>query len=76
MGHDVRYEFIIKGPVGPSVASVPPQLRSTPYPTGGTSLFGPVQDEADVPTVLQTIAGLGLTVVEFRRLRGSIFSRR
>ena len=65
---DVRYEFIIKGSVGPSVASVLPQMRWCTYPTGGTSLFGPVQDEADVLTVFQALAALGLTVVEFRRL--------
>ena len=64
---DVRYLFIIKGPVGSCVASVLPQMRSSSYPTGGTSLFGPVQDEA-VLTVLQSLAALGLTVVEFRRL--------
>lgn len=64
----MRYEFIIKGSVGSSVASVLPQMRSRSYPTGGTSLFGPVPDEADVLTVLHSIAALGLTVVEFRRL--------
>ena len=65
---DVRYEFIIKGSVGSSIGSVLPQMRSRSYPTGGTSLFGPVRDEADVLTVLHSIAALGLTVVEFRRL--------
>lgn len=65
---DVRYLFIIKGSVGSPVASVLPQMRSSSYPTGGTSLFGPVQDEADVLAVLQSLAALGLTVVEFRRL--------
>ncbi len=64
----MRYEFILKGSVGSSVVSVLPQMRSSPYPTGGTSLFGPAQDEADVLTVLQGIAALGLAVVEFRRL--------
>jgi hypothetical protein len=65
---DVRYEFIIKGSVGESVVAVLPQMRTSSYPTGGTSLFGPVRDEADVLAVLQSIATLGLTVVEFRRL--------
>ena len=64
----MRYEFIIKGSVGQSVVSVLPQMRTSSYPTGGTSLFGPVHDEAAVLTVLQSIATLGLTVVEFRRL--------
>jgi hypothetical protein len=44
----VRYEFIIKGSVGQSVVSVLPQMRTSSYLTGGTSLFGPVHDEADV----------------------------
>jgi len=31
-------------------------------------LFGPVQDEADVATLLARLADLGLSVVEMRRL--------
>lgn len=54
----MRYEFIIMGSVGSSVVEVLPQMRSSSNPTGGTSLFGPVQDEADVVTVLQSIARL------------------
>ena len=44
------------------------RLSSTPYPTGGTVLFGPVQDEADVATLLARFADLGLSVVEMRPL--------
>ena len=51
----MRYEFIIKGSVGPSVVSVLPQMRTSSYPTGGTSLFGPVHDEADVLTATRAL---------------------
>jgi hypothetical protein len=43
-------------------------LASTTFPTGGTALFGPIQDEADVFTMLARIVGLGLSVIEMRRL--------
>lgn len=64
----MRYEFIVKGPVSGAVAAALPELASTTFPTGGTSLFGPVQDEADIMTMFARISGLGLTVVEMRRL--------
>jgi hypothetical protein len=64
----MRYEFIVKGPVSSAAALELPELASTTYPTGGTALFGPVQDEADVFTMLARILGLGLSVIEMRRL--------
>jgi hypothetical protein len=45
-----------------------PELSSTPYPTGGTILFGPVRDEADVSSLLARFSDLGLSVVEMRQL--------
>ena len=51
----MRYEYIIKGSVGQSVVSVLPQMRTSSYPTGGTSLFGPVRDEADVLTATRAL---------------------
>ena len=48
----MRYEFIIKGSLSDDVMAALPELSSTPYPTGGTVLFGPVQDEADVATLI------------------------
>jgi hypothetical protein len=45
-----------------------PELAATPYPTGGTVLFGPVQDESDVSSLLARFSDLGLSVVEMRRL--------
>ena len=64
----MRYEFIVKDAVPGDVAVELPELRRTSYPTGGTSLFGPVRDEADVHTLLARINALGLSVVEMRRL--------
>jgi len=64
----MRYEFIIRDSVPGDVAEELPELGATCYPTGGTSLFGPVRDEADVETLLARLADLGLSVVEMRRL--------
>jgi hypothetical protein len=64
----MRYEFIVRDRVLGDVAAQLPELSVTPFPTGGTSLFGPVRDEADVSTVLARLHALGLSVVEMRRL--------
>ena len=64
----MRYEFIVKEAVRADVAAELPELCGTQYPTGGTSLFGPVRDEADVETLLARIIHLELSVVEVRRL--------
>jgi hypothetical protein len=64
----MRYEFIVKEAVRADVAAELPELCGTHYPTGGTSLFGPVRDEADVETLLARIIHLELSVVEVRRL--------
>lgn len=64
----MRYEFIVEGCVTESVQQQLPELSATDFPTGGTALFGTVQDEADVLTLYQRISGLGLSVVETRQL--------
>jgi hypothetical protein len=64
----MRYEFIVKDTVSGDVAVELPELCGTSYPTGGTSLFGPVRDESDVETLLARLGSLGLSVVEMRRL--------
>ena len=56
----MRYEFIVKDTVPGDVAVELPELCGTYYPTGGTSLFGPVRDEADVETLLARLGDLGL----------------
>ena len=64
----MRYEFIVNGLVSDAYASELPELASTPYPTGGTVLFGPIQDEADAFTMRARILSLGFSVIEMRRL--------
>ena len=43
-------------------------MAATTSATGGTALFCPVPDAADVLTILARITGLGLCVIEMRRL--------
>lgn len=64
----MRYEFIVSGTVPDHVAADLPELARASYPTGGTSLYGPVRDEADVTTVLTRILHHGLSVVGVRPL--------
>ena len=64
----MRYEFIVKDTVPGDVAVELPELCGTSYPTGGTSLFGPVRDASDVETLVARLADLGLSVIEMRRL--------
>ncbi len=64
----MRYEFIVQGEVPDDVLLELPELAATPYPTGGTALFGPVRDGADVRTILARIESLGLHIVEVRTL--------
>ena len=64
----MRYEFIVRDVVSDVVAAELPELAYCAFPTGGTSLFGSVQDEADVLTLLARLRDLGLTVVEMRQL--------
>ena len=67
-GWPVRYAFIVRDSVTDKVVAELPELSSTAYPTGGTALFGPVRDEADVSSLLARLGALGLSVVEWRQL--------
>ena len=64
----MRYEFIVSGDVPDEVAAELPEMTLASYPTGGTSLYGPVRDESDVTSVLALILHLGLSVVDVRPL--------
>ncbi len=64
----MRYEFIVAGTVTEAAEAELPEMSSAPYPTGGTTLFGPLQDEADALSLLARINALGLAVVEMRQL--------
>ena len=64
----MRYQFIVAGRLSDDLTAALPELTAMPYATGGTSLFGPVIDEADVSTLLARMQDLGLSVVEVRPL--------
>jgi len=64
----MRYEFIVRDVVSEDVAAELPELAYCAFATGGTSLFGSVQDEADVLTLLARLHDLGLSVVEMLQL--------
>ena len=64
----MRYQFIVTGSVSEADEAELPEMTCTTYPTGGTTLFGPVLDEADVSTMLARIRDRGLSVIEMRSL--------
>ena len=64
----MRYEFIVTTKVSEAVLTALPELSATTSPTGGTALFGPVRDDADVATLLVRLSDLGIRVVEMRQL--------
>lgn len=63
-----RYEFLLPGNVSCSVVAAFPELSVTAGVAGGTVLFGPVQDAAELRGFLDRFEALGLTVLELRRL--------
>jgi hypothetical protein len=64
----MRYEFIVRDTVSDDAATELPELSSTCHPGGATSLYGSMQDEADVLTILTRLRHLGLSVLEMRQL--------
>jgi len=64
----MRYQFIVQHPVSDEIALQLPDMCVTSYPTGGTAVFGPVRDEADVWSLLARISALGLSVVDVHPL--------
>ncbi|WP_345201634.1 hypothetical protein [Fodinibacter luteus] len=64
----MRYQFIVVGSVPDTIAEQVPEMASAPFPPGGTALFGPVQDEADILTMLARLVSLGLSVIDMRPL--------
>ena len=64
----MRFEFIVRGTVSKEAMAALPELSASPFPTGGTVLYGPVRDDSDVATLLVRITSLGLSVVEMRPL--------
>ncbi|MGY1669049.1 hypothetical protein [Geodermatophilus sp. SYSU D00710] len=64
----MRYEFLLPGRVPESVAAAFPELAVGRSATGGTVLFGPVEDRAHLHGLLDRFRHLDLAVVEFRQL--------
>ena len=64
----MRYEFLLSVQLSGMARAAFPELKSGPGPTGGTALWGAVDDEAHLTELLARFAHLGLTVVEMRQL--------
>jgi hypothetical protein len=63
-----RYEFLLAGRVSEAALAAFPELTARASPVGGTVMFGPVADGAQLHGLLDRFQTLGLTVVELRQL--------
>ncbi len=50
------------------VAAELSEMSVTSFPTGGTAVFGPMRDEADVWSMFARMRALGLSVVDVHPL--------
>jgi hypothetical protein len=64
----VRYEFLLSVQLSRTARAAFPELDSGPGPTGGTALWGSIDDDGHLAEMLARFAVLGLTVVEMRQL--------
>jgi hypothetical protein len=64
----VRYEFLLSVQLSLTARAAFPELRAAPGPTGGTALWGSVDDDGHLAELLERFATMGLTVVEMRQL--------
>ena len=64
----MRYQFVVEQPVSNEVAAELSDMSMTSTPTGGTALFGPMRDEADVWSMFARTSDLGLSVVHVHPL--------
>lgn len=64
----MRYEFLIAGRVSDTVRAAFPDFTFADGPAGGTAISGSVRDKAELRGVLDRLDGLGLTLVEMRKL--------
>ena len=69
----MRYEFLFDVQVSDTVLAAFPELKMTRSPGGGTALYGPVRDEADLMGLLTRFANMGLKVIEMRRLPDAVY---
>jgi hypothetical protein len=64
---EARYEIRIRGRVGQAVLDTFDRLQSDVEPVE-TILHGPVRDQAELHGLLRRLQGLGLELIEVRRL--------
>jgi hypothetical protein len=64
----VRYEFLLSVKLSGTARAAFPELKAGPGPTGGTALWGRIDDDSHLAELLARFAVLGLTVVEMRQL--------
>lgn len=64
----MRYEFLLAGRVTETVQAAFPGFDFAPGPAGGTAIYGPVRDKAELRGILARFDQLGLTIVEMRKL--------
>lgn len=64
----VRYEFLIAGRVPNVVRETFPNFAFGKGPAGGSVIYGPVRDKAELRGVLARFDQLGVTVLEMRQL--------
>ena len=64
----MRYEFLLSVQLSGTTRAAFPELDVGPGPTGGTALWGGVEDDSHLAELLARFAHLGLTVVEMRQL--------
>lgn len=64
----MRYEFLAAGRISETARAAFPEYEVADGPAGGTVIYGPVRDRADMQGVLARLDHLGLTVVEVRQL--------
>jgi hypothetical protein len=65
-----RYEIRVRGRVGQAVLDTFERLESDVEPVE-TVLHGPVRDQAELHGLLRRLQGLGLELIEVRRLPAS-----
>lgn len=64
----MRYEFLVTGRISDTARAAFPEFEVANGPAGGTVIYGPVRDKADLQGMLARLDHLGLTVVEVRQL--------
>lgn len=64
----MRYEFHVAGRISEVVRAAFPELNVAEGPTGGTILYGPVRDRAELRALLNRFDELAIAVIEMRRL--------